>query len=263
MTVEPELPIDPIDASEQDVVVDGERGPVLAVAGVSLAFGVGPDAVNALAEVSLEVQPGELVAVTGRSASGKSSLLNVAGGLIPVAVGSVMVQGEHLGGRSKTELAEIRRRHVGYVFQDLNLIPGLSAVENVSLPLELAGGRRRDAEAAAVEVLVRVGLGDHYRRFPDQLSGGQRQRVAIARGIVGSRSLILADEPTSALDEITGEEIMKLLRSECDRGAAALVVTHDPAQAAWADRVLRLQHGTIESETRRPAVRPDLSTLWS
>lgn len=229
---------------------------------VSLRFGNGPQAVHALANVSLAVEPGELVAVTGRSGSGKSSMLNVAGGLVQASLGSVLVCGEHLDGHSKAELAAIRRRHVGYVFQDLNLIPTLTTVENVSLPLELAGRPRNEAEAAATETLERVGLTGHESRYPDQLSGGQRQRVAIARGIVGSRSLILADEPTSALDEITGEEIMALLRAECDRGAAALMVTHDPAQAAWADRVLRLRDGTVDSETRRPTKTPDLSTLW-
>ena len=253
MTLEPEVETAPSSVPK----------PALALDGVSLAFGAGPDAARALTGVSLTVNPGELVAVTGRSGSGKSSLLNVSGGLTSAPIGSIEVCGHHLGGMSKAELAELRRHHVGYVFQDLNLIPTLSAIENVSLPLELAGRRRSEAETAAAEVLGRVGLGGHGHRFPDQLSGGQRQRVAIARGIVGSRSLILADEPTSALDEITGEEIMQLLRAECDLGTAALVATHDSAQAAWADRVLRLQDGAITSETRRPAARPDLSTLWS
>lgn len=252
---------------DQDIVPElsndkQDRAAALRFDGVSLAFGAGAQTVQALANVSLVIEPGELVAVTGRSGSGKSSMLNVAGGLVPASIGSVLVNDEHLNGQSKTELAAIRRRHVGYVFQDLNLIPTLSAVENVSLPLELAGQRRKVAEAAATETLARVGLVGLESRYPDQMSGGQRQRVAIARGIVGSRSLILADEPTSALDEVTGEEIMALLRAECDRGAAALMVTHDPAQAAWADRVLRLRAGTIDSETRRPTKTPDLSTLW-
>ena len=215
--------------------------------------------------MTLRLEPGELVAVTGRSGSGKSSLLNVAGGLVAPTLGSVTVCGEQLSDRTPRQQAAIRRRHIGYVFQDLNLLPTLSAAENVSLPLELAGRNRREAEAEAVEALDRVGLDGLAGRFPDELSGGQRQRVAIARGLVGDRSLLLADEPTSALDDLTGEEILRLIRDQCDRGAAALLVTHDPSLSAWADRVIRLAsrpgEDSIESESVRPASRLDLSLL--
>jgi putative ABC transport system ATP-binding protein len=215
--------------------------------------------VTALRNVRLVVSPGELVAVTGRSGSGKSSLLNVAGGLVKATAGNVTVCGEPLRGRSPKDLAAIRRNHVGYVFQDLNLLPTLTAAENTSLPLELAGWDRAEADAAARQALVDVELAAEVDRYPDELSGGQKQRVAIARGLVGQRSLLLADEPTAALDDVTGEVILRLVRAQCDRGAAALMVTHDSAQAAWADRVVRLVDGAVESITARPSVGTNLS----
>lgn len=243
------------------MTTDLKPHPILRLDQVGLRFDDQPEPVVALHEVSLDVAPGEMVAITGRSGSGKSSLLNVAGGLTETTSGTVSINGEPLFRRRAKELAAIRRHHVGYVFQDLNLLPNLSAVENVSLPLELAGRPRREAEAMAAEVLADVGLADLGGRFPNELSGGQRQRVAIARGVVGQRSLLLADEPTSALDDVTGEQIFGLLRQQCDAGAAALVVTHEPSLAAWADRVIRLDAGTIQSESIRPTRRVDLSDL--
>jgi putative ABC transport system ATP-binding protein len=205
----------------------------------------------ALRDVSIEVRPGELVAVTGRSGSGKSTLLNLAGGLDQVTEGSVRVAGQELGGLSAQELARLRRRHLGFVFQDLNLLPTLTAVENVMLPLELDRVRASDARRLAAASLDEVGAGGLADRYPDQLSGGQRQRVAIARALVGPRTLLLADEPTAALDEVTGEEILRVIRARCDGGAGGLLVTHDPAQAAWADRVIRLRDGGIDTVTER------------
>lgn len=248
---------------EQPMSTIPETGPnpVLRLDEVGLRFDEQPGPVIALDGVSLTVAPGEMVAITGRSGSGKSSLLNVAGGLTPVTSGTVAVGGNTLTGRSVKEVAALRRHHIGYVFQDLNLLPNLTAVENVSLPLELAGQDRRQAEAAASAALERVGLGAMGARFPNELSGGQRQRVAIARGVVGQRSLLLADEPTSALDDVTGEQILQLLRQQCDQGSAALLVTHEPSLAAWADRVIRLTDGAIESESIRPSSRVDLSDL--
>lgn len=235
--------------------------PVLRLDRVGLRFDDQATTVVALDEVTLTVAPGEMVAITGRSGSGNSSLLNVAGGLTKATSGTVSINAESLNGRSAKELAAIRRLHVGYVFQDLNLLPNLSAVENVSLPLELAGQPRSEAEQQAAAALDHVGLTGLGHRFPNELSGGQRQRVAIARGVVGQRSLLLADEPTSALDDVTGEQILSLLRQQCDRGAAALLVTHEPSLAAWADRVIRLDAGTIQSESIRPTSRVDLATL--
>ncbi|MFI6788245.1 ABC transporter ATP-binding protein [Nonomuraea sp. NPDC050383] len=199
--------------------------------------------VHALTGVSLDVSRGELVAVMGPSGSGKSTLLNVAGGLDRPTSGTVTIGGTDLA--AVKDLAALRRREVGYVFQDLNLIPSLTAAENVMLPRELDGVRTGRARAEALAVLEEVGVGDVADRFPEELSGGQRQRVAIARALAGERSLLLADEPTGALDTATGDEIMRLLRERCDGGAAVLLVTHEPRYAGWADRVVYLRDGAI------------------
>lgn len=199
--------------------------------------------VHALNGVNLDVSPGELVAVMGPSGSGKSTLLNVAGGLDRPTSGSVTIGGTDLA--SVKDLAALRRREVGYVFQDLNLIPSLTAAENVMLPRELDGVRAARARAEALSVLAEVRADQIADRFPEELSGGQRQRVAIARALVGERRLLLADEPTGALDTATGDEILGLLRERCDGGAAVLLVTHEPRYAGWADRVVYLRDGEI------------------
>jgi putative ABC transport system ATP-binding protein len=223
--------------------------PALVLEDVSRIHGRGDAAVHALRGLSLTVRPGELVAVMGPSGSGKSTLLNIAGGLDQATAGRVRVQGEELGSLSKQALAQLRRRRVGYVFQDYNLIPSLTAVENVALPLELDRVRTRRADAQARRALDAVGLEGLYDRFPDDLSGGQAQRVAIARAIVGDRCLVLADEPTGALDSETGEQVLALLRTRCEAGAAALLVTHEARHAGWADRVVFLRDGTVVDET--------------
>lgn len=225
---------------------------VLQLRHVSLSIGEGSDRTDALADISLDVAPGELIAVTGRSGSGKSSLLNAAGGLVPVTSGSVHVAGRALSKMSARDRARARRQTIGYVFQDLNLLPTLTAIENVSLPLELDGinvGRAREQAIASLEA---VGAGELANRFPPEMSGGQRQRVAIARGLVGQRQLLLADEPTGALDDVTAEDVMRLLRRQCEQGAATLIVTHDLGLASWADRVIRLRDGRIHSVSKRP-----------
>jgi len=219
--------------------------PALEMLDVSRIHGRGDAAVHALRGLELCVMPGELVAVMGPSGSGKSTLLNLAGGLDQATAGRVRVHGDELGSLSAAELAAVRRRRVGYVFQDYNLIPSLSAAENVALPLELDGVRTRLALASARGALDEVGLDGLYDRFPDDLSGGQVQRVAIARALVGERSLILADEPTGALDSDTGEQVLALLRARCDRGASALLVTHEARHAGWADRVVFLRDGAV------------------
>ena len=230
--------------------------PALELLDVSRIHGRGDAAVHALRGLNLTVLPGELVAVMGPSGSGKSTLLNLAGGLDQATAGRVRVQGEELGSLSKNQLAAVRRRRVGYVFQDYNLIPSLTAAENVALPLELDRVRSREAVRQARAALDEVGLTGLYDRFPDNLSGGQQQRIAIARAVVGQRGLILADEPTGALDSETGEQVLALLRSRCDGGAAALLVTHEARHAGWADRVVFLRDGTVLDEAGS-SVSPD------
>jgi putative ABC transport system ATP-binding protein len=213
--------------------------------------GSGAQRVDALVNVDLDLMPGELVAVTGRSGSGKTTLLNMAGALDEPTSGEVIVAGENLATMSKNDLARVRRVAVGYVFQQFNLLPSLTAAENISLPLELDGMKPVEARRLAEKALEEVEMAGMADRYPDQLSGGEQQRVAIARGLIGPRSVLLADEPTGALDEATSESILKLLRRRCDAGAAALMVTHEPAYAAWADRVVRLRDGRVEGISER------------
>jgi len=153
---------------------------------------------------------------------------------------------------SRNDRARLRRRSIGYVFQDFNLLAGLTAAENVSLPLELDGTPARKARAAGIAALEELGLGDRSSRFPDELSGGERQRVAIARAVVGERQLLLADEPSGALDSANGEAVMRLIRAACQRGVAGVVVTHDAQLASWADRVVFLRDGRVVDQTARP-----------
>jgi putative ABC transport system ATP-binding protein len=223
--------------------------PVLELREVTRDHGRGDVVVRALNTVSLSVAPGEFVAVMGPSGSGKSTLLNLAGGLDSPTSGDVVVEGKRLGGLTRSSLAQLRRRSIGYVFQSLNLIPSLTAAENVMLPRELDGIPTRRARREAAAALAEVGLDTLAGRFPDDLSGGQQQRVAIARAVVGERRLILADEPTGALDSQTGEDVLRLLRGRCDAGAAAVLVTHDARHAGWADRVVFLRDGAMVDQT--------------
>lgn len=215
----------------------------------SRIHGAGETAVHALRVVSLGVRPGELVAVMGPSGSGKSTLLQLAGGLDDPTSGSVYVEGVDLGSLDRAGMAALRRKSVGYVFQDLNLIPALTAAENVSLPRELDGVKAKTARQDALAALTEIGVAELADRFPDEMSGGQQQRVAIARALVGPRRLVLADEPTGALDTHTGEEVLQVLRARCDDGAAGLLVTHEARHAAWADRVIFLRDGAMVDDT--------------
>jgi putative ABC transport system ATP-binding protein len=212
-------------------------------------FGTGHLEVDALTDVSMVVELGELVAVMGPSGSGKTTLLSLAGGLDHPTSGTVRVEDVDLAALGTKGLAQLRRRRIGFVFQQLNLIDGLTAFENVSLPLELDGASKASARAAAAESLSLVGMDDLGNRFPDELSGGEQQRVAIARAAVGERILLLADEPTGALDSVTGEAVLRLLRAHCDRGGSGVLVTHDARFAAWADRVVFLRDGRIADQT--------------
>ena len=216
---------------------------------VSRVYGQGAAEVRALDGVDLTVDAGSMVAVMGPSGSGKSTLLTIAGSLEDPTSGEVLVNGEELSRLSRNARARLRRRSVGFVFQDFNLLPGLTAAENVTLPLELDGLSARKARAAGLRSLDELGLGDRAEHFPDQLSGGERQRVAIARAVVGERRLLLADEPSGALDSVNGEAVMRLIHAACQRGVAAVVVTHDAQLASWADRVVFLRDGRVVDQT--------------
>ncbi|MFF5232719.1 ABC transporter ATP-binding protein [Dactylosporangium sp. NPDC000521] len=231
---------------------------VLRLEGVSKTYLDGGDEVHALREVSLAVEPGKMVAVMGPSGSGKSTLLTIAGALESPTSGDVLVAGQSLGGLSRDDRSRLRRRAIGYVFQDFNLLPGLTAAENVALPLELDGVPAGRARAAGHKALDELGLADRAARFPDQLSGGERQRVAIARAVVGDRRLLLADEPTGALDSANGETVMRMMLAACKRGLAAIIVTHDAQLASWADQVVFIRDGRIVDRT---APRPGPESL--
>ncbi len=219
---------------------------------VSKIYGSGPTEVQALVGVDLMVDPGELVAIMGPSGSGKSTLLTIAGSLEQATSGQVLLEGIDLASASRSDQAKMRRRAVGYVFQDFNLLPGLTAVENVTLPLELDGVASKTSRVTALKAMEELDVAEHADRYPDELSGGERQRVAIARAIVGERRLLLADEPTGALDSVNGEAIMRLLRAATQRGVAGVVVTHEAQLAAWADRVVFLRDGHVVDQTVAP-----------
>jgi putative ABC transport system ATP-binding protein len=212
-------------------------------------YGEGPTEVHALRGIDLTVDRGELVAVMGPSGSGKSTMLTIAGSLEQPTSGEVRVGGQLVSEMSRNGRAQLRRRSIGYVFQDFNLLAGLTAVENVSLPLELDGLRARPARAAAMQALQGIGLAHRAQQFPDELSGGERQRVAISRAVVGEHQLLLADEPSGALDSANGEAVIHLIRMACQRGVAGVVVTHDAQLASGADRVVFIRDGLIVDQT--------------
>ncbi len=222
---------------------------VLELKDVSKAYGQGPARVEALHSVDLTVEAGGMVAVMGPSGSGKSTLLTIAGSLEEPSAGEVLINGAPLARMSRNDKARLRRRTVGYVFQDFNLLPGLTVAENVALPLELDGTNARAGRVAARAALDGLGLADRGDRYPSELSGGERQRVAIARAVVGDRRLLLADEPSGALDSVNAEAVMRLIHEACKRGVAAVVVTHDAQLASWADRVVFLRDGRVVDQT--------------
>ena len=225
---------------------------VLELRHVSRVYGQGAAEVHALDDISLSVDAGSMVAVMGPSGSGKSTLLTIAGSLEEPSDGEVCIDGASLKTMSRNAKAQLRRRMIGFVFQDFNLLPGLTAAENVALPLELDGLPARRARAQGLKALDELGLGQRAGNFPDQLSGGERQRVAIARAVVGNRRLLLADEPSGALDSANGEAVMRLIHAACKRGVAAVVVTHDAQLASWADRVVFLRDGKVTDQTAKP-----------
>jgi len=233
---------------------------LLQLDGVSMQYGKGETAITALSGVDLTVNAGELVAIMGASGSGKSTLLTIAGGLTKPTSGEVIIEGTWLSTMSAAGVAALRRRTLGFVFQDFNLVPALTALENVMLPLELDGWKRRKARSAALDALLSVELTDRADHYPDDLSGGQQQRVAIARAVVGTRRIILADEPTGALDSTTGEVVLRMLRRRVDAGAGGILVTHDARHAAWADRIVFVRDGRIIDESAQQNVNVLLAT---
>lgn len=223
---------------------------VLEFIDVVKTFGSGSTEVRALGGINLRVAVGEFVAVMGPSGCGKSTLLHLAGAMDEPSAGRVRVVGRELGDLTTTERATLRRQDVGYVFQRLNLLASLTALENVMLPLELQGVAGRTAREQAGAALAAVGITQHFDRYPDDFSGGQQQRIAVARAIVGERRLLLADEPTGALDTVTGDAVVELLAAIPARtGAAVVLVTHEPRFASSADRVVFMRDGEIVDET--------------
>ncbi len=224
---------------------------ILEANSVSKQYQMGEVTVDALDEVNFVVEKGEFVAVMGPSGSGKSTLLHLLGGLDKPSAGEVTLGGHRLSLMSDREVTLIRRRNVGFIFQFYNLLPTLTAEENIALPLLIDGKKLKKYQSRIDELLELVGLSDRRKHKPDQLSGGEQQRVAIARAFVNDPDIVLADEPTGNLDSRAGEEIMKLLRRSCDElGQTIVVVTHDPKAASFADRIVFLKDGQIAGEIR-------------
>ncbi|WP_432286010.1 ABC transporter ATP-binding protein [Aminobacter sp. BA135] len=224
---------------------------VIELRDVSLTLGAGASSVHVLKGVSLDVAAGEATGIVGPSGSGKSTLLMVLAGLERVDGGTVKIAGELLNGRSEDQIAAFRGRNIGIVFQSFHLIPNMTALENVAVPLELAG--KRDAFAIAERELAAVGLADRVTHYPGELSGGEQQRVAIARALAPEPAILIADEPTGNLDQATGRQIADLLFAKAAERAMTLVlVTHDPALAARCDRQVAMRSGQIETATVAP-----------
>jgi putative ABC transport system ATP-binding protein len=212
-------------------------------------FAVGETTVEALRSINLEVDQGQFVALVGPSGSGKSTLLNLVGGLDRPTGGQLWINGVELSASKEKALTDHRRRRVGFVFQSFNLLPRLTAIENVALPLMFVGVSERERMERARQLLAQVGLSDRLDHRPTQLSGGEQQRVAIARALVNRPAIILADEPTGNIDTATGSEIMDLLRRlNREQGVTLLLVTHDPEAAGFADRVIQLRDGQIAGQ---------------
>ena len=222
--------------------------PVIEIADVWKTYTMGTQEVHALRGCSVSVERGEYVAIMGPSGSGKSTLMNVVGCLDVPTSGTYRLDGKDVGGLSDDELAEVRNRQIGFVFQTFNLLPRQDCLQNVELPLVYAGVSRKERRERATEALQRVGLGDRLDHRPNELSGGQRQRVAVARALVNRPAILLADEPTGNLDSVTSDEIMRLFERLYRAGNTLLVVTHEDDIAAHARRVVRLRDGTVETD---------------
>ena len=229
--------------------------PILQYIDVVKSYGEGELQTRALTDVSLTINAGDFIAIMGPSGCGKSTLLHLAGGLEDATAGRVLVNGADVSTMSGAEKAKLRRQEVGYIFQKLNLIPSLTAIENVMLPLELDGVSKSEARERARVVISDLGLTHNLNRYPSEFSGGQQQRIAIARSLVANRSLLLADEPTGALDTVNADEIIEILAQLPKKyNTSVVLVTHEPRFASWADRVVFLRDGRIISETQSSPV---------
>ena len=227
--------------------------PILEAKNVVKELGSGAGKVTALRGVSLTLVPGELTLLMGPSGSGKTTLLSILGCILTATSGTVRIAGAPTNHLSPEELAELRRKHIGFIFQSYNLFPTLTALENVRVALDVRGEKGYPAAARAEEVLKDVGLSQRMTSFPANLSGGEQQRVAVARAIASSPSIVLADEPTAALDGENGHAVMALLaRIAKEQNRSVLAVTHDPRTLGYADRVVRIEDGRIVGEERRP-----------
>lgn len=221
---------------------------IIALKGIRREFNLGDETINALQEINLDIYKNEYVALMGPSGSGKSTLMNILGCLDTPTSGQYFLDGKDVSQSSDNELAEVRNKQIGFIFQTFNLIPRLTTIENVALPLIYAGWDKKERDDRAIEVLKQVGLGDRMKHKPNELSGGQRQRVAVARALVNNPSLILADEPTGNLDSKTSYEIMKLFDEIHKNGNTIIVVTHEEDIARYAHRIVRMRDGYVESD---------------
>ncbi len=228
--------------------------PVIKVNNISRIYKVGTETIHALRSISMEIHKNEYVALMGSSGSGKSTLMNVLGCLDTPTTGEYYLDGTSVANRSDNELAEIRNKQIGFVFQTFNLLPRSTALDNVALPLVYAGFSKDERNKRALKTLTDVGLGDRVSHRPNELSGGQRQRVAIARALVTNPSIILADEPTGNLDSKTSEEIMILLEEIHKKGNTVILVTHEEDIARHAHRIIRLKDGLVEGDFKNEKI---------
>lgn len=228
---------------------------VIGLRGIKREFNLGDEIIYALKEINLDIHRNEYVALMGPSGSGKSTLMNILGCLDTPSAGQYFLEGNDVSKSSDNELAAVRNKQIGFIFQTFNLIPRLTTIENVALPLIYAGWSKKDRDERAKEVLEQVGLANRMKHKPNELSGGQRQRVAVARALVNNPSLILADEPTGNLDTKTSYEIMKLFEDIHNNGNTLVVVTHEEDIAAYTHRIVRMRDGLIESDNLNQNIR--------
>ena len=224
---------------------NSSNAPLIEFRKVCKTYIMGDTVVRAADNISMKIYEGEFVAIVGKSGSGKSTCMNIIGCLDVPTSGDYYLAGRSVGDMNKNELAEFRNEKLGFIFQQYNLLPKLSVLENVCVPLMYAGVSRRERKPIAVKALESVDLGDKLKNLPSQLSGGQQQRVSIARALVNHPSVILADEPTGALDSKTGREVLNLLRTLHEKGNTVVLITHDNSIAATAERVIRLEDGQV------------------